>query len=69
MMTRCVVEAWEIIDVIRSFRCLGISLPIDGLFFFELEERRMRTTGLGEFGEDMDSCSGIGSPCSPGALS
>ena len=36
LMTKCVGETWEISNrdrqevVIKSFRCLGISLPIDG---------------------------------------
>ena len=52
MMTRCVAEAWEIFCrdktdvVIRSFRCLGIALPIDGSCDEELSIKGLETTSL-----------------------
>jgi len=54
MMTKCVGEAWEIFNrekrdvVIRSFRCLGIALPIDGSCDNEISIKGLDTTVLAE---------------------
>ena len=54
MMTKCVGEAWEIFNrekrdvVIRSFRCLGIALPIDGSCDNEISIKGLDTTMLVE---------------------
>ena len=54
MMTMCVGEAWEIFNrekrdvVIRSFRCLGIALPIDGSCDNEISIKELDTSVLAE---------------------
>lgn len=54
MMTKCVGEAWEIFNrekrdvIIRSFRCLGIALPIDGSCDNEISIKGLDTTMLAE---------------------
>jgi len=54
MMTKCVGDAWEIFNrkirdiVIRSFRCLGIALPIDGSCDNEISIKGLETTMLME---------------------
>ena len=53
-MTKCVGEAWEILNrekgnvVIRSFRCLGIALPIDGSCDNEISIKGLDTSLLAE---------------------
>ena len=54
MMTQCVGEAWEQFNrekrevVVRSFRCLGISLPIDGSCDDEISIKGLDTTVLAQ---------------------
>jgi len=54
MMTKCVGDAWEIFNlknrdvVIRSFRRLGIALPIDGSCDNEISIKGLETTMLME---------------------
>ena len=54
MMTKCVGDAWEIFNqknrdvVIRSFRCLGSALPIDGSCDNEISIKGLNTTILME---------------------
>ena len=53
-MTKCVGEAWEIFNrdgqevIIKSFRCLGISLPVDGSCDSELSIKVLETSVLSE---------------------
>ena len=52
LMTKCVGEAWEIFNrdrqevVIKSFRCLGISLLVDGSCDSELSIKGLETSVL-----------------------
>jgi len=54
MMTQCMGEAWEQFNrekrevVVRGFRCLGISLPIDGSCDDEISIKGLDTTVLAE---------------------